>query len=119
MATPYKLISFAADSADMAKKIADTMAKIPAAQSGPIVLGTKVYEREVKPVDKSVKPFTKHICQVLGTASAIQHALTLSTFTGVEVVTQEAPDDSFRTSVVMTDASQNYLTFSEEAEPAK
>lgn len=118
MASNFKLISFAADTADTAARIAAAMAKVKPATNGPIVLDTKVYERKVVPTDKSIKPFIKHICQVLGTPSAIAHADTLASFTGVDYIYCDAPDSAFRTSVVMTDTTDCLLTFSEEESPA-
>jgi hypothetical protein len=117
-ANNYKLIFVASDSADVAKKIAESMAKLPGTANGPVVLSTKVYERVVTPTDTKDAPFTKHICQVLGTPSAITHASTLADFSGSEYIYLDAPDDAFQTSVVLTGKADAYLTFNQEA-PAK
>lgn len=118
-ANNYKLIFIASDSADVAKKIMDSMAKLPASQNGPVVLATQVVVREVVPADGAT-PFTKHICQVLGTPSAITHAATLADFSGSEYIYLDAPDNAFKTSVVLTNDAASHLTFPvETAAPVK
>ncbi len=121
MANAYKLISIAADTKEVAAQIQKAMLAMPAQSNGsPIVLACKVSIRTVKPTDEKTPPFTKHICQVLGTPSALSHASMLATFAGCEHIAIDAPDDSFKTSVVLTDIALGYLTFSEETPaPAK
>ncbi len=122
MANNYKLIFVASDSADVAKKIEASMLKLPATANGPIVLATQVVVREVKPADGTA-PFTKHICQVLATPSGIAHAATLADFSGSEYIYLDAPDNAFKTSVVLTDNAGTHLTFPVETakveEPGK
>ena len=119
MANAYKLISIVADSAEVAKQIQKAMLAMPTQTNGSsIVLACKVSVRTVKPVDEKTPPFTKHICQVLGTPSALSHASMLATFAGCEHVAIDAPDDSFKTSVVLTDTALGYIAFSEETATA-
>lgn len=110
MANNYKLIFVACDSAEVAKKIEAAMAKLPGTANGPITLATQVVVREVKPADGTA-PFTKHICQVLATPSGIAHAATLADFSGSDYIYLDAPDNAFKTSVVLTDNAGTHLTF--------
>jgi hypothetical protein len=120
MANVYKLVSIACDTKEVAAQIMKALNAIPAQSNGTsIVVASKVSVRVVKPTDEKVPPFTKHVCQVLGTPSILSHASMLATFAGAEHIAIDAPDSCFRTSVVLTDSALSLLTFSEEAEPAK
>lgn len=120
MANPYKLVSIACDSKEVALQIQKALNAIPAQSNGtPIVLASKVSMRTVKPTDEKIVPFTKHVCQVLGTPAVLSHASMLSTFAGAEHIAIDAPDSCFKTSVVLTDSALSLLTFSEESDTAK